>query len=45
MNVLILSFHFQMSQKEEREICEFEMDFSKKSFCCCFNLSNDGITS
>ena len=31
-------------KKKESVIYEFEMDF-KKSFCCCFNLSNDDIIS
>ena len=37
------SFQFHMNEKES-VIHEFEMDF-KKSFCCCFNLSNDDIIS
>ena len=36
-----LSFQFKMS-KEEREICEFEMEF-KKSFLLLFYLINDDI--
>ena len=30
--------------KKESAICDFEMDF-RKSFCRCFNLSNDEIIS
>ena len=37
------SFQFHMNKKES-VIYEFEMDF-KKSFYCCFNLSNDDIIS
>ena len=41
-----LSFQSQRSKKE-REICEFEMDFTKSSatFYCCPNLSNDDMIS
>ena len=37
------SFQFHMNKKES-VIYEFETDFNK-SFCCCFNLSNDDIIS
>ena len=30
-------------RKEEREICEFEIEFKKSFCCCCSNLSNDDI--
>ena len=39
-----LSFQFQMSEKKEREICEFEMDL-KNYFCLRSNLSNDNMIS
>ena len=39
MHAFVVSF--QMT-KNEREICEFEMDF-KKSFCWRSNLSNENI--
>ena len=39
-----LSFQSQMSEKKEREICEFEMDL-KNYFCLRSNLSNDNMIS
>ena len=40
---MYLSFQFQMN-KEEREICKFEMDL-KNFVCLRSNLSNDNIIS
>ena len=42
MKVFIVSL--QMSKKDGREICEFEMDL-KNFFCLHSNLSNDNIVS